>query len=196
LFKREPHKKGIFIREILKPLKKAIKRIYEKCYYWGNAVYCPCCGKQFRLFQDYIYNKNTQNESHFINNYKNTICPFCRSKPRHRILCYFFDNHNILPACDKQVYTILMFGAEYSIKEWFKTHGFSYTTADLFDKSADIEVDIHKTPFSDESWHLIICNHVLQHVNDFMLALFELKRILKKWGGGGGGYALLIRCGR
>jgi ubiquinone/menaquinone biosynthesis C-methylase UbiE len=75
-----------------------------------------------------------------------------------------------------------MFGAEYSIKEWFKKNGFSYTTADLFDQSADIIVDIHKTQFSDESWHLIVCNHVLQHVNDFTLALFELKRILNKRG--------------
>jgi hypothetical protein len=57
---------------------KTIIYIYKKLYYFGNVVYCPCCGKQFRLFQDYRYNKNTQNESHFINNYKNTVCLFCK----------------------------------------------------------------------------------------------------------------------
>jgi predicted SAM-dependent methyltransferase len=131
---------------------------------------------------NYQYNKSTQNESHFINNYKNTICPFCGSKPRHRMLCYYFNTNNILPMHDKQSYKILMFGAEHSTKEWFKKNQFCYTTADLFDKSADIKVDIHKTPFSDESWHLIICNHVLQHVDNFSTALLELKRILKKEG--------------
>jgi ubiquinone/menaquinone biosynthesis C-methylase UbiE len=75
-----------------------------------------------------------------------------------------------------------MFGAEYSIKEWFRRNQFCYTTADLFDKSADIKVDIHKTPFSDNTWSLIICNHVLQHVQNFTIALFELNRILKKDG--------------
>jgi ubiquinone/menaquinone biosynthesis C-methylase UbiE len=75
-----------------------------------------------------------------------------------------------------------MFGAEQSIKEWFKKRHFFYTTADLFDPSADMKVDIHKTNFLDESWSLIICNHVLQHVRDYTMALSELKRILKKDG--------------
>jgi SAM-dependent methyltransferase len=75
-----------------------------------------------------------------------------------------------------------MFGAEHSIKEWFNINQFYYTTADLFDQSADVKADIHKTPFPDENWSLIICNHVLQHVHDFTTALSELKRILKKDG--------------
>jgi ubiquinone/menaquinone biosynthesis C-methylase UbiE len=75
-----------------------------------------------------------------------------------------------------------MFGAEHSIKEWFRRNQFRYTTADLFDQTVDIKVDIQKTPFSDESWSLIICNHVLQHVHNFTLALYELYRILKKDG--------------
>jgi predicted SAM-dependent methyltransferase len=74
---------------------------------------------------------------------------------------------------------ILMFGAEYSIKKWFDRNGYHYTTADLFDRSADIKADIQNTPFADETWDLIICNHVLEHVPNYKNALIELRRILK-----------------
>lgn len=77
---------------------------------------------------------------------------------------------------------IILFGAEYSIKKWFDRKGFYYTTADLFDRSADIKVDIQNTTFADGIWDLIICNHVLEHVPDYKIALKELKRILKNNG--------------
>lgn len=75
-----------------------------------------------------------------------------------------------------------MFGAEPSIKKWFARNDCHYTTADLFDRSADVKADIQNIPFYDESWRLIICNHVLEHVPDYKFALKELKRILKKDG--------------
>jgi predicted SAM-dependent methyltransferase len=75
-----------------------------------------------------------------------------------------------------------MFGAEVSIQIWFQKNGYLYTTADLFDEDADIKVDIQKTSFPDETWSMIICNHVLEHVPDYQMALTELRRILKKNG--------------
>jgi predicted SAM-dependent methyltransferase len=72
-----------------------------------------------------------------------------------------------------------MFGAEYTIKRWFNRNGYHYTTADLFDRNADIKADIQNTPFADETWDLIICNHVLEHVLSYKDALSELRRILK-----------------
>jgi len=75
-----------------------------------------------------------------------------------------------------------MFGAEYSIKKWLDRNDCHYETADLFDRSADIKVDIQNIPFPDESWDLVICNHILEHVPNYKIALKELKRILKKRG--------------
>ncbi|MDR1375047.1 MAG: class I SAM-dependent methyltransferase [Treponema sp.] len=129
---------------------------------------------------DYRYDKSDQNELNYIHNYKNTVCPKCKSKPRHRIICYFFNEKKYF-LNESIISKILMFGAEPCIMSWFKMHGFKYTTADLYNR-ADIKVDIQKTPFPDECWSLIICNHVLQHVGNYYLALQELKRILKKQG--------------
>jgi predicted SAM-dependent methyltransferase len=72
-----------------------------------------------------------------------------------------------------------MFGAERSIKKWFDRNGCRYTTVDLFDRTADVKVDIQNMQFPDKTWGLIICNHVLEHVPDYKIALRELKRVLK-----------------
>jgi len=117
-------------------------------------------------------------EKRFIDSHKNTICPHCLSCPRHRIVCYFFDTIKENMPNDN----ILVFGAELSIINWFDRNNCHYTTADLFDRTADVKVDIQNIPFPDESQELIICNHVLEHVPDYKLALKELRRILRKDG--------------
>jgi predicted SAM-dependent methyltransferase len=154
-----------------------IKGRRNKQDYQGNAVVCPCCGKSFSLFMDFKLTKE-YNAERFMETYKNKVCPYCFSMPRHRIICYWFNNEEkALPKND-----IIMFGAEYSIEKWFERNGCAYTTADLFNRTADVKVDIQNTPFPDERWKLIICNHVLEHVLDYKKALMEMKRILRKDG--------------
>ena len=48
--------------------------------------------------------------------------------------------------------------------------------------AADLKLDVQKTGLPSESYDMIICNHVLEHVDDFWLALVEILRILKKGG--------------
>lgn len=43
----------------------------------------------------------------------------------------------------------------------------------------DIVGDIHKLPFEDETWDAIICNAVLQHVENPQEAMQEIYRVLK-----------------
>jgi predicted SAM-dependent methyltransferase len=145
--------------------------------YQGNTVVCPCCGKSFSRFMDFKFLKGN-NAGRFMETYKNKVCPYCFSMPRHRIICYYFDNEKkILPKNN-----IIIFGAEYSIKKWFDRNNHHYTTADLFNRTADVKADIQNTLFSDETWELIVCNHVLEHVPDYKKALMELKRIMRKDG--------------
>jgi predicted SAM-dependent methyltransferase len=145
--------------------------------YQGNTVVCPCCGKSFSRFMDFKFLQGNNTER-FIETYQNKVCPYCFSSPRHRIACYYFDT--IKGTLSKN--NIIMFGAEYSIETWFDRNNYHYTTADLFDRTADIKVDIQNTSFPDEIWGLIVCNHVLEHVPDYKKALMELKRILRKDG--------------
>lgn len=64
----------------------------------------------------------------------------------------------------------------------------NYRSADLFMKDVDDNVDIQAMDiYPDNSWDLVICSHVLEHVPDDIKALSEIYRVLKK-----GGVAILM----
>ena len=44
------------------------------------------------------------------------------------------------------------------------------------------EADLLKMPYEDDSFDIILCNHVLEHIPDMEKALAEIKRILKPGG--------------
>ena len=47
---------------------------------------------------------------------------------------------------------------------------------------AEIKADICDLPFENNSYDLVLCNHVLEHVSNDKLAIRELFRVLKKGG--------------
>ena len=65
---------------------------------------------------------------------------------------------------------------------WFRKHGIKVTTADLFDKRTDLKLDLTAIDLPDGSEDIVFCNHVLEHVSDYKVALSELHRVLKDGG--------------
>lgn len=61
-----------------------------------------------------------------------------------------------------------------------------YITADLASPLADVKMDLHHAPFEDDEFDVILCNHVLEHVEDDAQCMRELYRMLKL-----GGFAIL-----
>lgn len=158
-------------------LRKLTKKVYYKLkliYYCGNKYRCPCCKHTFRKLEDFNYNKDLYNPKIFTGLYKNTICPYCLSLPRHRIICEFLDkNKEIFKDCKKT----LIFASEKCTEIYLKRNDVKYNTADLYEK-ADFKIDITKINLKDESYDLIFCNYVLEHVTSYKKALKELNRIL------------------
>ena len=62
-----------------------------------------------------------------------------------------------------------------------------YTTADLDSPIADLHLDVTDIHQPDNTFDVVICNHVLEHVSDANKAFAEIKRILKP-----GGWAILL----
>jgi ubiquinone/menaquinone biosynthesis C-methylase UbiE len=65
-----------------------------------------------------------------------------------------------------------------------KQKNLDYTTSDLESPIADVKADICDLPFADNSYDVIFCNHVLEHIPDDQKAMQELYRVLKKGGFG------------
>ena len=140
-----------------------------------HKYYCPCCGHKPIFFIRGIYRWQPYyfDTSRYVDCDQYVICPFCGSLPRHRILIsYLQSNPDLLQGSH-----ILIFAAEYSVKKWLKKNGTDFITADI-QRSADLKIDITDTGLDSDSYDLIICNHVLEHVYDYRAALKELYRIV------------------
>jgi SAM-dependent methyltransferase len=62
--------------------------------------------------------------------------------------------------------------------------GAGYVTADLTDPEVMVRIDITNIDFPAESFDVIYCSHVLEHVADDRKAMRELRRVLKRDGWG------------
>jgi len=68
---------------------------------------------------------------------------------------------------------------EKPLKKHFQS---GYLTADLYNPHAMVKMDITDINYADETFDVIYCSHVLEHVVDDSSALGELHRVLKSRG--------------
>ncbi len=140
----------------------------------GTNVECPVCGGSFSRFLPYGYNKVRQG----------VLCPGCFSLERHRLLWLYLKNKT---GFFKNQLKVLHIAPEQCFYSRFRKMGnLDYVTADLNSPLADVKLDVQRIPFADNSFDVVICNHVLEHVPDDRKAMCEILRILKP-----GGFAIL-----
>lgn len=139
-------------------------------FYKGNRYTDPIDGKTYRKFLPYGY--QTQRP--------NVLAPGSLSLERHRLLWLYLKNDTDFFTEPKKV---LHLAPEQAFHSRFKKqNNLDYTTADLDSPLADLKADIMDLPFADETFDVVICNHVLEHVADDKKAMQELYRVLKKGG--------------
>lgn len=108
---------------------------------------------------------------------RDALCPSCLSKARHRLLRLFFEQSDVLHPRPRALH----FAPEPSITSAVQPRCSSYATADLFREGVDLKLDLEALDLEDASYDLIICSHVLEHVDDAK-ALKELFRVLTPGG--------------
>ena len=102
---------------------------------------------------------------------RDNACPTCDSHPRQRLFWLWFKGEK-----NKLTEPILHFAPEASLRDRFKVLYADYETADLFAPS-DLKLNIENIDLKEGSYNTIVCNHVLEHVDD-RKALREMHRIL------------------
>ncbi len=137
-------------------------------FYMGNKHHCPICGGHFRKFLPYG-NKGNDNR----------LCPRCLSLERHRLLWLFLKEEKMF---DKNISFLHIAPEQPFNKRFRKQKHWKYITADLESPLADVKMDIRKMPFKDEEFDFVMCNHVLEHIDNDLQAMKEIYRVLKKGG--------------
>lgn len=133
----------------------------------GNRFTDPIDGKSYRFFLPYGYG----------NQRNNVLAPGTFSLERHRLLWLYLQNETDFFA---KKYKVLHFAPEQAFYARFKKlSNIEYVTTDLESPLADVKADICNLPFPDNSFDVILCNHVLEHIKDDKKAMSELYRILK-----------------
>ena len=143
-------------------------------FYAGKEVECPICESHYRKFLPYGR----------INPRPNALCPSCLSLERHRLIWLYLQRET---SFFKEKLKVLHIAPEPCfMKRFEKQHGEGYITADIESPLAKVKMDIHQIPFSENTFDVVLCNHVLEHVQNDIKAMGEIKRVLKA-----GGWAIM-----
>jgi SAM-dependent methyltransferase len=138
----------------------------------GNNYTDPIDGKSFRKFLPYGYGKQREN----------ALSPSTLSLERHRLMWLYLKNETAFFSAEKKV--LHMAPEQCFLSIFRKQKNLDYTTADLYSPIADVKADICNLPFDDNSFNVVFCNHVLEHITDDTKAMQELYRVLKPNGMG------------
>lgn len=161
-------------RCFIEKLKTYVKGV-SKIFFILRKVKCNICGWKGKSFDDF--------DCGFGRLYKDSTCPSCQSQPRHRSFYFYFKK--VLP--QNTHVKLLHFAPEEFLTRFLKTYqNIEYLSVDINEEIAMQKEDITSLTFDDLTFDIILCSHVLEHIEDDQRAMMELYRVLKK-----GGFAIL-----
>lgn len=130
-------------------------------FYKGSKYQCPVCEKRLRKF---IHLHAAA-----------VICPYCGSGARHRRLWTLLE-----PRLSNGLKVLDFSPPRCLYSKMTKLRHIEYTPTDLLGEFvASRSLDVTKLELDDASYDLIICYHVLEHVEEDKKAMSELYRVLK-----------------
>jgi SAM-dependent methyltransferase len=174
--------------------KALINNQLRQLKYLGNAVECPFCENSFSKFRptgalERPFWCSTEGlkllESSEIN-VANAQCPNCGSGERQRLLNFYLkDKINFFEL--KGIKILDVAPDDFLWEKVFSKADIEYTSIDITSARNPFQImDITELKFEDNSFDVIICLHVLEHIPEDDKAMGELHRVLKF-----GGWAIL-----
>ena len=140
----------------------------------GNNFTDPIDGKSFRKFLPYGYGKQREN----------ALSPSTLSLERHRLMWLFLKDETEFFTSSKKLKVLHIAPEQCFLDIFRKQKNLDYITSDLESPIADVKADICNLPFQENSFDVVFCNHVLEHIPNDTKAIQELYRVMKKGGFG------------
>jgi predicted SAM-dependent methyltransferase/DNA-directed RNA polymerase subunit RPC12/RpoP len=156
--------KTVFTATVPPRLRPHVVGAYRPLLHRGDRYECPLCGGRFGSLESY-------------EGVPDVRCPRCASMERHRLLWRWISRSTDLLSRPQRV---LHLAPEWSLQRRLRRmEHLDYTSADLDSPLADEHFDVTAIPHPDASFDVVLCNHVLEHVDDDRAALRELRRVLR-----------------
>lgn len=150
-----------------------IRRYHTRAYYFGLARRCNICGGRWRSFLPHGIDLPPAYHAE-----PDFLCPMCRSKPPHRLVCLYLDAHQeLFVRGGLLVHVAPEHGFGPRLANAAAAHGMCYRSGDIR-AAGDAHLDIVNMPFPDGSVSLFYCCHVLNSLQDDRAALREVFRVL------------------
>ena len=155
---------------------KRIRNAWRAIPFRGTGRVCPVCTKSSRVFRTLGKKKNRIEAQ----------CAHCGALERHRLLWAFLERRTTL--FDETPKKMLHVAPEECFGTRLQDHpSIDFLSADLFSRRVMVKMDITDIQYSDESFDVIYCSHVLEHVEEDRKAIQEFYRVLKP-----DGWAILL----
>lgn len=166
----------------------AIERKGKMAWHRGEKFRCPFCGYRSNRLA-WIGSDVSVLREHQVTGGRRRRggCYSCGSKDRHRLVHAFLKGEGAFSK-PPNFNSILHFAPEKSLFKALSENSIrEYRRVDInpgrFPPAMGVEnADILALDFEDNRFDLILCNHVLEHIDDDFKALRELNRVLKPSG--------------
>ena len=135
----------------------------------GPVFHCPVCENWHLKFLPFG-----------LNGRRNATCPTCGSLERHRYMwLHLQDVHRVW----QRRLSILHVAPEPCIgRRLSEFANIDYLSIDLYNEGAALNMDLTDLTLPDARFDMVICSHVLEHIERDDLAIVEMARVLRPRG--------------
>lgn len=148
----------------------------------GTELECPLCGSTFGRFLPCGSEHAVWRTYDVVGAGRraNALCPECLSFDRERLVYLYLQRETSIFT---QPARVLHVAPERALMRCLRSQrDLDYISIDLEDALAMLRMDVTDLRFERESFDFVICNHVLEHVEDDRKAMSEIRRVLKRTG--------------
>lgn len=159
-------------RRIMK-LESMLEVMYDELVL--NKLYCPVCENEVRIFLP------TDGGGKVLR--RNAACPICNSYERERMIYTIWKERNIFDS-NRKIKMLHIAPEKQFVDKFRDMENVEYYACDINMDMYGVEyqVDVTDISFEDNMFDVIMCSNVIEHVQEDILAMKELYRVLKKDG--------------